>query len=418
MRILAIETSCDETAISILEFDKTPGVLSTEGRVLSHIVSSQVALHAPYGGVVPNIAKRAHQNNLVPILKQALQESGLLSPQTQHTNILKFVGMLSTILEREAALLEQAKEFLPTIANPEIDAVAVTYGPGLEPALWVGLNFAKALAMVWQKPLIPVSHMEGHIFSSLLRREISNDQFLISNVEFPAVALLISGGHTELIKMDGLLSYELLGQTRDDAVGEAFDKVARLLGLPYPGGPQISALAEKFQGSTENSQGQALGNSKGLAFKLPRPMIKSDDLDFSFSGIKTAVRYMIDKLPKPVSEKQTIEISHEFEVAVTDVIVAKTKKALNQTGAQSLLVGGGVIANKRIRESLQLLTSELEVKLYLPEPWLTGDNASMIAIAAYFSAKGGPASGGRMMLPGSQKLHDIRARGTLRLHSS
>ena len=405
MRILAIETSCDETAISILEFiDKKRSFLSIGGRVLSHVVSSQVALHAPYGGVVPNIAKRAHQENLVPLLKQALEESGLLHQGQVLGNSKGLAFKLNSILEREPELLKQTLDFLPIMSTSDVDIIAVTYGPGLEPALWVGLNFAKAMATVWQKPLVPVSHMEGHLFSAILQKK-DNFKFEILNLKLPAVGLLISGGHTELIKMDELLSYELLGQTRDDAIGEAFDKVARLLDLPYPGGPEISKLATTYQG-------QALGNSKGLAFKLPRPMLNSNDLDFSFSGIKTAVRYMIDKLPKPVSEDQKMEIAHEFETAVTEVVVEKTKRALEQTGAQSLLVGGGVIANKRIRESLGSLTFKLGVTLYLPEPWLTGDNATMIAVAAYYRAQ----KNENVFEP--INLDNIKATGTLRLHTS
>ncbi len=406
-RILAIETSCDETAISILEFSEKGGGVS--GKVLSHIVSSQVALHAPFGGVVPNIAKREHQRNLIPLLKQALSEAGLLNELriTDYGLIRNSQFEIDSILNREPELLVHCKEFLPTIAAPEIDLIAVTHGPGLEPALWVGINFAKALATIWQKPLIPVSHMEGHLFSALLKKDSDTSTFNLQPTTYPAVGLLISGGHTELIEITAPLSYTLLGQTRDDAVGEAFDKVARLLDLPYPGGPQISMLAQKFDPSTFNLQ----------PVTLPRPMINSDDLDFSFSGIKTAVRYMIDKLPKPLTEETKIAIAHEFEEAVTEVIVAKTRRALEQTGARELLVGGGVIANKRIRKELAKMCQEAGVALHLPENWLTGDNATMIAAAAYFRSQNT-----KNLFSSSQafthRLDELKANGTLRLSTS
>jgi len=447
IRILAIETSCDDTAISIVEFadqnDRTSDVLSfnrdrdltrlanrqASSRVLSHLVSSQIEIHRKWGGIVPNIAKREHQLALVPLLRQALTEANLFLNSQEHQN-RKPAG-LEEVLNREPELLVACKDFLPTIETPEIDVIAVTTGPGLEPALWVGLNFAKALATVWQKPLIPINHMEGHLYSSLLQKiRIEMDsRFTIQDIRFPAVVLLISGGHTELVLMKNWLSYKLLGQTRDDAVGEAFDKVARLLGLPYPGGPQISALAEiaELRGLKADDREWNLRQSASFqrksAFTLPRPMIDSPDLDFSFSGLKTAVRYLIDKLPKPLSEEQKIEIAYEFEQAVTDVIISKTQKAIEQTGvrpyrtgtfgrAQTLLVGGGVIANKRIRASLGSLTSKLGVTLHLPEPWLTGDNATMIALAGYLRSKNKE----NILKSNTQEFQNLKATGTLRLH--
>ncbi len=413
MKILAIETSCDETAISILEFNNpnrptwTLGVqvdVQVSGKVFSHIVSSQIALHAPFGGVVPNIAKREHQKNLIPLLKQALEESGLIS-QGQTFRVPEGLAFkCDSILEREPELLTQTKEFLQIMSTSSVDIISVTNGPGLEPALWVGVNFAKALATAWQKPLIPINHMEGHLFSALLSSQ--SRAFEIRNLEFPAIGLLISGGHTELILIKDYLQYELLGQTRDDAIGEAFDKVARLLGLPYPGGPEISKLAEQF----ESHKGQTFGIPEGLTFVFPRPMIDSPDLDFSFSGLKTAVKYLIEKLPKPLSEETKTEIAHEFEEAVTEVIVSKTQKALEQTGAKALLVGGGVIANKRIREALGHSVSKLGITLHLPEPWLTGDNATMIAVAAYFRHKAG-----QQLSSNSIEFNHLKANGVLQL---
>src|SRR3989344_5514858 len=276
MIILGIETSCDETAISIIE--STNG---TDITVLADKAISQIALHQQYGGVYPNMAKRAHANNLIPVLKQVMAEAAISNPKFEYPRLRRDFGgqgnskqisnekiqNLKEILNREPELLEQFLQFIPTIEKPTprtarsregsqrdfasngIDAIAVTEGPGLEPCLWTGINLAKALSLVWDIPVVPVNHMEGHIFSAMLRRkdEFSITNFQFSKPEFPSLTLLISGGHTELVLIKGLHNYEIVGQTRDDAVGEAFDKVARLLGLPYPGGPEISRLAEEVR---------------------------------------------------------------------------------------------------------------------------------------------------------------------------
>ncbi|MEK7170450.1 MAG: tRNA (adenosine(37)-N6)-threonylcarbamoyltransferase complex transferase subunit TsaD [Patescibacteria group bacterium] len=318
--------------------------------------------------------------------------------------------------------MEQFLEYIPTIEQPPIDAIAVTEGPGLEPCLWTGINLAKALSLVWSIPVIPVNHMEGHIFSALLcRKEISNDQFPISKqntktqasilnatrytlhaIPFPSLCLLISGGHTELVLIKSLGDYEIVGQTRDDAIGEAFDKVARLLGLPYPGGPEISRLAEQARaaalGSTSKSE-------KRLNLKLPRPMLHSKDFNFSFSGLKTAVLYLVNKVPELTDDIKK-EIALEFENAVTEVLIAKTKKALEEFGARALLVGGGVIANTHIRREFEKLAAELNVPLHIPARILTTDNALMIAVA-------GLARAGKTESFGAESLC---AKGNLRLN--
>jgi N6-L-threonylcarbamoyladenine synthase len=239
-RILAVETSCDETAIAILEC--VGGQNAAEFKVLGNTLLSQIDIHREYGGVFPALAKREHAKNLVPILEAALEEAELLREDTQaipedaRTKI-------AVLLDREPGLAKAFFEFVSECEAPAIDAIVVTAGPGLEPALWVGLNFAKALALLWNKPLVAVNHMEGHVLAALAREE--NDMLVIRDVNLPVLALLISGGHTELALMKEWLEYELIGQTRDDAVGEAFDKVARMLELPYPGGPEISKLAEE-----------------------------------------------------------------------------------------------------------------------------------------------------------------------------
>ena len=253
MKILAIETSCDETAIAIL--DCNGDEKAAQFAVLGNALLSQIDIHKEYGGVFPALAKREHAKNLVPILESALEEAELLNEDTQAIPD-ETRAKIAEILAREPGLFETFFEFVSECEPPDIDAIAVTAGPGLEPALWVGINFAKALALVWNKQLVAVNHMEGHILAALARQEAPStkreepnkfkiEKLKIENVEIPLLALLISGGHTELVLMKTWLEYELIGQTRDDAVGEAFDKVARMLSLPYPGGPELSRLAEQ-----------------------------------------------------------------------------------------------------------------------------------------------------------------------------
>jgi N6-L-threonylcarbamoyladenine synthase len=376
MVILAIETSCDETAISIVRADGDKQAPRFE--ILAHIVSSQVELHATWGGVVPNLARREHINNLIPVLEQALTAAGLLiereHPQLSDTECL----MVRETLEREEGLAENLITFLSSIQIPAVDLIAVTAGPGLEPALWAGINFARALATTWMKPLIPINHMEGHIVSVLanlspgtqLGRPTS--QKASQETQFPAVALLVSGGHTELILVHNWGSYERLGETRDDAVGEAFDKVARLLDLPYPGGPEISKLAMKAR----------INNEKG-DWQLPRPMKNSGDYDFSFSGLKTAVRYAIEKKGK-LSDEDKRTLAREFEEAAVETLIAKAATAMEEYSALTLIVGGGVIANTYLRAELEKMSVDRGVSLLLPTIETSTDNATMIAIAAYF----------------------------------
>lgn len=371
MRILSIETSCDETGITIIE---ASGAFGADFRftVLGDALLSQAALHAPHGGVFPNLARREHEINLVPLLTRALDDSGMRTSGVTDTS------GLSKILARETELLPQLTAFLETHAKPDIDAIAVTHGPGLEPALWVGVNFAKALAEAWQLPLVPVNHMEGHIIlSAVSGQENSNTQeSKIKPLGFPLLSLLISGGHTELLLSKKWMHYTLIGQTRDDAVGEAFDKVARLLDLPYPGGPEIDRLA---------SQARNEGFTK--SFTLPRPMIDTDDYDFSFSGLKTAVRRVVES-NTPLTENMKMEIAREFEDACADVLITKTMKAIEEFGVETVLVGGGVSANEQIRMRLAAAIKDYgyDTKLLIPPRELSTDNALMIALAGYFRA--------------------------------
>lgn len=400
MKILAIETSCDETAIAILKCEGDPS--STIGAVeqnatftvFGNALLSQIEIHKEYGGVFPALAKREHAKNLVPILEAVLEEAELLHEDTQAIPE-KTSATIATILAREPGLTEMFLEFVSECEPPEIDAIAVTAGPGLEPALWVGINFAKALALIWNKPLVAVNHMEGHILAALAKESTNTTPFgtrlnlVINGVELPVLALLISGGHTELVLMKEWLEYELIGQTRDDAVGEAFDKVARMLGLPYPGGPEISRLAEQNRASRRRlgTVSEGAEEEHGSAIILPRPMIDSMTCDFSFAGLKTAVLYLLKKI-HDISEKEKQHIAHEFENAVTDVLWKKTAQALKETGAKTLVIGGGVSANTHIRRVFkENISREFpDVSLNIPYAELTTDNAIMIAIAGFYRA--------------------------------
>jgi len=390
MIILGIETSCDETAICIIETDDSSS--ATKVKILGNQLYSQIALHAQYGGVYPMMAKREHVKNLTPILEACLTESGvlefgILNGESRQKSHSKF-EILNSILIREQGLIEPFMELAEKIKNSKwlkkIDVIAVTNGPGLEPALWVGVSFAKALSELLDIPIIPTNHMEGHIVvASLLKSKIKelNEkiEYEIQPTNYPAIALLISGGHTQLVLIKENLNYKIIGNTKDDAVGEAFDKVARILGLPYPGGPQISKLAEKERKEFPN---------KIPPFPLPRPMIHSHDLNFSFSGIKTAVLYTVQKIPN-ITDNIRQEIAKEFEDAVVEVIVKKTREAVEQHGAQTIIIGGGVSANNKIREDFIKLSKDLNVNFLVPEISASTDNAFMIALAGYINIKSG-----------------------------
>ncbi len=367
MRILGIETSCDETAISIIETNEQDNI-----NVLANIINSQIDLHKEFGGVFPTLAKREHAKNLVPVLIEALEKSNLIKANTSAEKLSP--EELNNFFNKDPDLLASFSKVFE-IEKPEIDLIAVTEGPGLEPALWVGIQFAKALSKLWQIPLAPINHMEGHIVSVL-----KGD----TKIQTPAIALLISGGHTELVHVKEVGKYELIGQTKDDAIGEAFDKVARILGLPYPGGPEISKLAEEAR--AENLENFVVdSNGEKFEVKLPRPMLNTPDYFFSFSGLKTAVLYMEKKLEEKnlLNLKTKKIIAREFEDAATEVIFKKTKNALEEFHIQNLIIGGGVIANKNIRKEFQ----KLDAKIYMPDKEAITDNAQMIAIAGFLKSK-------------------------------
>ena len=318
MIVLGLETSCDETGLAL--YDSEVGL---RGQVLY----SQIKLHAEYGGVVPELASRDHVRKMIPLINQLLEDS--------------------------------------QIKKSEIDAVAYTRGPGLMGALMTGALFGRTLAFALNKPAIGVHHMEGHMLAPLLS-EIPP--------EFPFVALLVSGGHTQLMAAHSIGEYEVLGESIDDAAGEAFDKVAKMLKLPYPGGPNISRLAE--QGDKE-------------AFAFPRPMLHQG-LTFSFSGLKTAVSVQLKKLGE---EQRDVDIAASFQEALVDTLVKKSIKALKQTGLRRLVIAGGVSANKRLRERLEVDLAKIKGTVYYAEPALCTDNGAMIAFAGYQRLKAGQHDG-------------------------
>jgi N6-L-threonylcarbamoyladenine synthase len=372
MKILSIETSCDETGISLLEYSDNKITL------LGNALASQIEIHEKYGGVFPALAKRAHAEKIIPLTIEALSQANLLILPSSRTVLDEDIASKIYFLdEKEKDLKVHLIDFVEKYQKPDIDSIAVTVGPGLEPALWVGVNTARALGILWNVPVIGIDHMEGHLLTPLMKR-LDEKTFEISEIGMPALALLISGGHSELILIEEFGNYKKIGQTRDDAIGEAFDKVARMLGLPYPGGPAISRLAQEFRNSGLDNQ-----------FTLPRPMINSGDYDFSFSGIKTAVLYAIRDFAKEFNRELTdLEkqmLACEFEEAVTDVLMKKVRNAVQEYGIQSLIIGGGVASNTYIRKTLQ---EKIGVNIYLPEPNLATDNAVMIGVAGIFKSLG------------------------------
>lgn len=287
-------------------------------------------LHTQWGGVVPSIAKRAHQEHIDMVIQQALKKSKM--------------------------------------TMSDIDYIAVTYGPGLAIALEVGISKAKELAEKYHKPLYPINHMEGHIYSCFVQNSSGNPK---RDFVFPCMVLLVSGGHTELVYWEGYHRYTILGETRDDAAGEAFDKAARMLGFGYPGGPIIERLAHE------------VGNSD--TFKFPRPMIKSQDFDFSFSGLKTAFLYFLRQYPEEEKAKQIKHLASSFQEAVVDTLLIKTDKAMKEYGSKQLVIAGGVAANQRLRSRMRILAKKYTCSVLFPTyKYLNGDNAAMIGVAAYY----------------------------------
>jgi N6-L-threonylcarbamoyladenine synthase len=353
MKILAIETSCDETAASIVE------IKNSRLEILSNIVASQIKIHANYGGIVPEIAARKHAENIIPVIDEALRH--LKNPRKS--------------------------------AFSEINAIAVTQGPGLITSLRIGVDAARTLSYAWGKPLIPVNHIIAHIYANWLTTKFLPQRRIPRPIggQFPILCLVVSGGHTMLILMKGHGKFEIIGQTLDDAAGECFDKVAKILKLGYPGGPAIAERAA-------NSKSQ-IPNSK---IELPRPMINSNDFNFSFSGLKTAVLYKVRNMKSALygisaagarrSESASTfitQMAYETQNAIVDVLISKTIKAAKKYNVKTIMLGGGVAANKELRKRMEeTIKKELPKTLYLtPEISLCTDNAAMVAAAAYFNPK-------------------------------
>lgn len=373
MKILAIETSCDETGIAILE--QTNDAIIIRGNALA----SQIELHAQYGGVFPAMAKRAHAEKISSLVIQALDEAELL--EAVENPIEGVDAKLTFLADKETTLRDHIAPFLTYYEKPMIDYIAVTVGPGLEPALWVGINTARALSTIWNIPIIPVNHMEGHIVTAAIEK-LEDDVYDFAALKFPLLALLVSGGHTELVVAQKFGQYTKIGATRDDAVGEAFDKVARMLGLQYPGGPAISALAKAWREKNISN-----------IFELPRPMLHSQDYDFSFSGIKTAALYAIRDLTAQAGHEQLTDddksaLAAAFEDAVVEVLVKKTIDAALEHNTPTIVVGGGVAGNTYLREQLMKKVAKVlpDTTLLFPETWLATDNAVMIGMAAMAQA--------------------------------
>ena len=336
MLILGIETSCDETGLALYEAREPAsssheaGAAGLPGKLLAHAVHSQIAMHEAYGGVVPELASRDHIRRLIPLSREVLKSAG-----------------------RKIS---------------DVGAVAYTEGPGLAGALLAGAAFARSLAQALEVPAIGIHHLEGHLLSPLLSTRAP---------QFPFVALLVSGGHTQLMRVQQVGGYEMLGETQDDAAGEAFDKTAQLLGLGYPGGPALSKLADS-------------GSPK--RYRLPRPMINSGDLEFSFSGLKTAVLTLLKKEGETGREVSHPDLARAFVDAVVEVLVAKCVLAMQQTGLTQLVVAGGVGANRQLRAALNGSAAETGFDVFYPEPELCTDNGAMIAFAGALRLQEGQAT--------------------------
>ena len=327
MIVLGIESSCDETGVALVKAaDGLPGAVATWPVLLAHALHSQIEMHQAYGGVVPELASRDHIRRVIPLTQSVLDQAGVLAA--------------------------------------EIDVVAFTRGPGLAGALLVGAGVAAGLAAAWRKPLLGVHHLEGHLLSPFLSQDPPT---------FPFVALLVSGGHTQLMQVNTVGDYALLGETIDDAAGEAFDKSAKLLGLPYPGGPGLARLAEQ-------------GDPK--AFALPRPLLHSGNLDFSFAGLKTAVLTQTQRLG-PALPDRLADVAASTQAAIVEVLVKKSMRALAQTGLKRLVVAGGVGANSALRAQLNAQCQQQGVRVHYPELHLCTDNGAMIAMAAAMRVQSG-----------------------------
>lgn len=346
MRVLGIESSCDETGVAIYD---------TEQGLLAHTLYSQVKMHAEYGGVVPELASRDHVRRVIPLIRDVIDRARLRAEQ--------------------------------------IDGVAYTSGPGLMGALMVGAMVGRSLAFAWQVPALAVHHMEGHLLAPMLEADPP---------AFPFVALLVSGGHTQLVQVEGLGRYRLLGESLDDAAGEAFDKTAKLLGLPYPGGPELARLAE---------------SGVPGRFQFTAPMIDRPGMDFSFSGLKTAVRTAVQKLPGEPKTQDKADIALGFQSAVVRALVVKCRRALQHSGYSTLVVAGGVSANTALRQALQSETAALQARVYYPALSFCTDNGAMIAYAGAQRLLAGESTGAAVTLKARWPITELSPPGGIVGHA-
>lgn len=358
MIVLAIETSCDDTGISIIKSKNSKKIDYNNFEILSNLTNSQIDVHREYGGVFPALAKREHQKALVPLLIKSLKKSGLLKERKKEIDSKK-ISKIKINLEKNELLFEELREFIKKYDAPEINKIAVTIGPGLEPCLYTGINFAKSLSFYWNIPIVGINHLEGHILSSFLS---SNEK-----LKLPTIALIISGGNTQLIYFEKIGKYKIIGETRDDAVGECLDKTARILELPYPGGPEIYRKAKECK-------------TNKYKIKLPRPMKHEKNYDFSFSGLKTAVLYHSKE--NKINDNYVKEMCYEIEASIIDVLLYKTLKAVKEFNVKSLILGGGVSANKKLIKEFK---KNSPVDIFIPKPLFSGDNASMIGLVSIYS---------------------------------
>jgi len=336
MYILGIETSCDETAASIIKTDKKTGRF----QVLSNIISSQIEIHKKYGGVVPEVAAREHVLNILPVINEVLSKA--------------------------------------KITSNKLDLIGVTKGPGLITSLITGVETVRALAYAWQKPIMEINHIDGHIYANFINPK--------TKINYPAMILTVSGGHTNLVKMEKSGKIKIMGETRDDAAGEAYDKGAKMLGLGYPGGPIIAQYADEYK-TDRIKNPNTKQNKHRIAIKLPRPMINSTDLDFSFSGLKTALLYQLQKDKN--WHQRLAEYCYEYQQAIIDILIAKTIKAAQKVRAKTIMLSGGVSANNELRAQMTnaVKTRLPKTNFLVPAREYTTDNAAMIAAATFYKLK-------------------------------
>lgn len=354
--ILSIDTSCDETACAV-----------TVGRkVLANVIYSQVLIHKKWGGVVPSLAKRAHEERIDFVVEEAVRKFMRYSKNNHQSE-------LESRIDGTGPHTHAPDDYFLRNAFRFIDSIAVTQGPGLAMALEVGMKKAKALALRYNKKIIPVNHLEGHIYSPFAQNSTGNPE---RKFAFPCLALIISGNHMDIVLMRDHVTYEILGKTVDDAAGEALDKAARMLGFGYPGGEVIERLAHEVDNVDE--------------YHFPRPMLHIKDLRFSFSGLKTSLFYFLKKMPEDEKFQNIRKIASSFQEAVFETIVKKTEEAIKQTGIRNIIAGGGVTANKHLRKKLRRLVKKHDGSvLFPPYSYLTGDNAAMIGVAAYYKMRKG-----------------------------